>query len=270
MIATCCDCRAPFTRPEDQPWRVRCLSCFKRRKDAERAAGEAPPRSTISPSSLGAGTPGTGWGARLRPDPTPPPARPATPLRAAWQTPIHPDWMRHRPPAEEDGAWTPEDGEEDIEDNPPDPTQPGADDLQREIAALRQEAANLRARAEAAEARARMEAQRAEAAILAERATHEAASRWRRRVVELDAGLEQARTDANQYRASLEAARIEQAKLLRQLLEARAAKPGKVGAVMTKPEIRSLQFALHPDRTPTAAQREEALKVLNAYLERQK
>lgn len=256
MIATCCDCRAPFTRPEDQPWRVRCLSCFKRRKDAERAAGEAPPRSTISPSSLGAGTPGTGWGARLRPDPTPPPARPATPLRAAWQTPIHPDWMRHRPPAEEDGAWTPEDGEEDIEDNPPDPPPPGADDLQREIAALRQEAASLRGRVEAAEARARMEAQRAEAAILTERATHEAASRWRRRVVDLEANLEAVKADRD--------------KLLRQLLEARAAKPGKAGAAMTKPEIRSLQFALHPDRTPTAAQREEALKVLNAYLERQK
>lgn len=142
-------------------------------------------------------------------------------------------------------------------------------DLRREIADLYREIGVQRGRAEAAEERARAQTQRADAAILAERATQEAANRWRRRVVELEADVQAARSDANQCRASLETVRIERDKLLRQVAEwTRTGKGAAKAGPMTKAEARKLQFALHPDRAPTAAEREEAMKVLNAYLER--
>ena len=41
-IARCCDCGAPFARDADEAWKVRCLSCWVRRRNRPQGP---PPRT---------------------------------------------------------------------------------------------------------------------------------------------------------------------------------------------------------------------------------
>ena len=280
--AVCLRCGNTWDRPADKPWAKLCLECW-RKGQAERAAtGETSARSTYRPdpppptapppAARGSGwqtgewgAVGAGWKQRVEqpatPAPTPPPATAPTP---------HPGWTRRAPASPAPPQATPPTAPPSPQDGQGDAGEVEA--LRGEVERLRAEAGRWRDRFDAAALRA--DAAEADAAEQREAAKDAERREGRACKAQLDAAREVARLRAeiDTLRASLGVSeamvgtlRAENA-ILRQAAKNRTAAPA--APPLSAKEYRALQFAIHPDRTPDAEERNRAMAILNQHRDR--